>query len=686
VDEHSPTAEPSEVSRIDGLPSSEFGAFDPGFWQRMLRQRGNSEQSTEAPPATNGNHEADVPSQSLSIRIPTIVTSQTSPDSYSVPRTPPTYDQVANEPPGQSDSPHLSHRQSISMRLSSLPPSAFQISAERGSARLSPSVITRHPPLPIIALPRLRALETREPVSAPKPRVGLRNVPALARQGPDAYEPYHEIGNSDDEEDFPEVDEEPGTSANLGSEDEDDMTTPETDISVNRVGTSPNTKRYSNASSINTDDDPRLTPTTRLTVDYFSSVSQQPQRLSSQAAAIEWDTNHARPMSLLHTSGSSRLDLAMNSRASRSTGDLITVVKHDLPPIIEDRKGKGKAKDVTPTNSLGRRSTSVDIESRPSVLRRRRSLPTFTESSEPPPYPSFGKARRLFMVQPREEEGMEKLPPYTNGIYLSALLPRKVEFTAPGVQSKDRKWRRSLCILEGTAFKIFHPPQGAAGMSALGQWWERRVGVGDVVTATPAPIPSKAPPVPRKDEEPLEDPIPTPVPMPQESSSAPFTKKKRQIAPGFLSRSNLAVGSSPTRHSVDIPREERGPPRARRSLSISRSNQPTTPTSSTSTPNAPSSIMTTHGTANSSVADTSGSSIHLSGSDRRAAEQLAPNPKDLIRLYTLQRAESGLANDYHKRKNVIRVRMEGEQFLLQAPDVSTVVEWVEVHEVTTVLF
>ncbi|KZT71911.1 hypothetical protein DAEQUDRAFT_665292 [Daedalea quercina L-15889] len=54
-----------------------------------------------------------------------------------------------------------------------------------------------------------------------------------------------------------------------------------------------------------------------------------------------------------------------------------------------------------------------------------------------------------------------------------------------------------------------------------------------------------------------------------------------------------------------------------------------------------------------------------------------PNPKDHVKTFTLQHAESGLASDYGKRKNVIRVRMEGEQFLLQAPDVAAVIDWIE---------
>jgi len=54
-----------------------------------------------------------------------------------------------------------------------------------------------------------------------------------------------------------------------------------------------------------------------------------------------------------------------------------------------------------------------------------------------------------------------------------------------------------------------------------------------------------------------------------------------------------------------------------------------------------------------------------------------PNSKELLRSYTLQNAESGLASDYLKRRNVIRVRTEGEQFLLQARDVAEVIEWIE---------
>ncbi|KIJ15918.1 hypothetical protein PAXINDRAFT_76787 [Paxillus involutus ATCC 200175] len=69
----------------------------------------------------------------------------------------------------------------------------------------------------------------------------------------------------------------------------------------------------------------------------------------------------------------------------------------------------------------------------------------------------------------------------------------------------------------------------------------------------------------------------------------------------------------------------------------------------------------------------------------RSAEIPKPSKSDLIRAYTLQHAESGLGNDYLKRKNVIRVRLEGEQFLLQAHDVPAVVGWIEgIHAGTNI--
>ncbi|KAL7408931.1 hypothetical protein BDY24DRAFT_345861 [Mrakia frigida] len=58
-------------------------------------------------------------------------------------------------------------------------------------------------------------------------------------------------------------------------------------------------------------------------------------------------------------------------------------------------------------------------------------------------------------------------------------------------------------------------------------------------------------------------------------------------------------------------------------------------------------------------------------------------PNQLVRTYTLQGAESGLAADYLKKKNVVRVRLQGEQFLLQAESPKDVVDWIEAFQAGT---
>jgi hypothetical protein len=60
-------------------------------------------------------------------------------------------------------------------------------------------------------------------------------------------------------------------------------------------------------------------------------------------------------------------------------------------------------------------------------------------------------------------------------------------------------------------------------------------------------------------------------------------------------------------------------------------------------------------------------------------------PNALVKTYTLQNAESGLAADYLKKKNVVRVRLMGEQFLLQADSPKDVVDWIEAFQVSKAL-
>lgn len=60
-----------------------------------------------------------------------------------------------------------------------------------------------------------------------------------------------------------------------------------------------------------------------------------------------------------------------------------------------------------------------------------------------------------------------------------------------------------------------------------------------------------------------------------------------------------------------------------------------------------------------------------------ATKVLQKDRPETLRHYSLQGAESGLAADYTKRAFCIRIRAEGEQFLLQAADDRGVIDWIE---------
>ncbi|KAF7351226.1 hypothetical protein MSAN_01554100 [Mycena sanguinolenta] len=238
---------------------------------------------------------------------------------------------------------------------------------------------------------------------------------------------------------------------------------------------------------------------------------------------------------------------------------------------------------------------------RASMLKRRRSMPEIMAA--PPPYtmphvpspfvnlPASNNAHPLAQarIASRGNEGCEVLPPYTNGILLRALMPRKMEFSAPKVQAQDRKWRRVLCELVGTVLRVYR----CAGEG----WWERWVG--DVATA--AGPTTQVMPVPRRSGMPSTDSRASstvtmpPSPWSRETGAPPSTVSRSCFGPSSDKGKSKSVGANAT------------------------------------------------------------------GPDVRDSE---PDPANLIRAYTLQHGQCGLANDCVKRKYLIRVRLEGEQFFV----------------------
>ena len=447
--------------------------------------------------------------------------------------------------------------------------------------------------------------------------------------------------------------------------------------------------------------------------------------------------------------------------------ETFTPIRMSLTPYWTDpvKASEASSPSSSPNTAKQPKKTNNRISMAPAYetiipLRRRLSMPTFNATSTPPPpYPDlFPNAQshgvKLTQIQPRDDEGREKLPAYSNSIYIKAIMPRKLEFTQPGVQAKDRKWKRVLCVLEGTSFKVYKPP----GVSAIGEWWENKVGVGDisVLNATNGnsaswrqtaqargaegtrvirqskeeaememerermrDLMATCPPTQFDDARQRQGSSPTSgFSYPSSNHSGgpvlPATKSALNLATHLLkpssrghARTNSDVGQSSntpsvpqsSRPSLNIPMNGRSTPTptiGSTTTIASRSSSPMFAASSSSLLTTPAGSSLSHGstdsmtsstsrgarsrmvTSNRTVVSSSISSSTSKGKRKMDDSDLLPDKHSLIKAYTMQEAESGLGSDYVKRKHVIRVRLEGEQFLLQASDVDSVIEWIEV--------
>ena len=609
-------------------------------------------------------------------------------------------------------------------QIANIPPPAFRLSKE-GSVRLSPSIITRPAPMPL-HLPKIPAPSGNLQSPPPKPQSRLRSMPALSVDGTNELdrEADHDnavIGDSDEEDDGDEThggsDEEGDDLTNTRSSysSQSDLRTavePAQRPSLPLINTTPfdisfpTFKSPSAGPSGVSRQEEDATPTAHRRSDYFS-IDLQPGPNETPRVTVPKQRPSTSPSLLRMPSTSSGLARpVMYHQASKSMVNILST-KQELPPLKEDDekkslgKGKGKAPakpdtpdPATPENSEG------------TGLRRQRSMPIFNAASEPPPYPTFAR-RDNVTIMPRDDEGRERLPEYSNAIHLTAIMPRKMEFSAPGIQAKDRKWRRTLCELQGTAFRVYKCPAGLAGGGVIGEWWEKKVGVGDVaVPAAPVaavPTSDRSPERPPKDTPesrgfssvtiPSGSRIPgTHLPQPQQTTAP---QKPRRLTAATLLHPIARGGSSPaqsrsharSQSEAPGPSSNEGTPRSSLNISLvtsrsssqlntafaSSSDRPMTPSNSSPDGSAPPSA------SRSSFFPRTNGRSSVSSFTRPTPDVLCPDPADLIRTYTLQNAESGLGNDYIKRKNVIRVRMEGEQFLLQAQDVADVVEWIEVR-------
>lgn len=610
----------SQAPKIEGLPDT-GKSISPNLFKSM--------QPAGQPPADE---------------VPNLTPDQTpSPPSRSpMSFQPPKYYEATKSPmltPADMSPAILPQKRVALLRLSSMPPPAFTMNDEDGSVRLSPALMGRRFPTTVLPLPPTSiARRSHSPVPSLRSnasRTRLRSIPALAMNGTDDGD-GDGSGDDDDDDDDDHV---ASRSSPMSEDEDEDMTVERDEGSSAFVRANASPESPPPGPSI----PPRVvggeqTPGSKPPHDYFSI---HPARMDS----LSWMSSSSNPNRLPPTPKDR--PAALYHQASRSMVDLLSRQRRDLSIIDEETKGKGRATDSVASTA----ATEMNILSEGPRVQRRRSLPTFTEATEPPPYPSLEiPTRPAPRVFPRDEEGMERLPPYTNDILLSAILPRKVEFTSPGVQSRDRKWRRALCVLEGTAFRVFEPPASVVGIGAVGRWWERRVGVGDLTSTAPLPkMTGTAFPESQKIDRDLDG-----VEDPPTVTLSPLRKPKLHPT-GFLHRNNNTSGSSSRRQSGEIHRED-----GRLSASASRLS------------------ISSNTAGRPSVSSRKGAASPMSKGSAQHEYGPCPRKCQALRVYTLQHAESGLASDYIKRRNVIRVRMEGEQFLLQAPSVQAVVEWIEV--------
>jgi len=402
----------------------------------------------------------------------------------------------------------------------------------------------------------------------------------------------------------------------------------------------------------------------------------------------------------------------MYHQASRSMSDMAEILRQHHTPEVVAKTPKSPLRDPALEADTAVLDTEEEPESQlgPS-LRRRLSMPTFGPSTAPPPYPEFRFGERSLTIQPRDEEGCEHLPHYTNGIYLRAIMPRKMEFSAPGVQARDRKWRRVLCILEGTAFRVYRCPPTATGKGLIGSLWEKTVGVGDISAPATQENSASAKVIGRErererdagqtkydvvDNTSTQFPVSPTLQPTSGSSSQPSNESDAQSSPSstrsrlihqHFRRKNRAASAASA--ASDGPSTLRPEFQARRSFSALQQN---TPDSSSS--QGASSLMSVSPQTSRAPPNPAAPMLNSPRTPRPPRikrrhlwvdDPDIPLPQEqyLLHSYALHNAESGLGTDYVKRQNVIRIRMEGQQFLLQARDVASVVDWVEVRPVAS---
>ncbi|KAG5220116.1 hypothetical protein IMY05_C4677000100 [Salix suchowensis] len=239
--------------------------------------------------------------------------------------------------------------------------------------------------------------------------------------------------------------------------------------SYDMVPFAPGSRCVKNRSIVHGDDAAPRTGRARVKhVNPTKALTSQPRTPHAASFEINLSTTpqDRRPGISKHASRS-MIDLVSIANRNKPTREATDEAAEDSELIIAEEplqfasvKGKGKDRDSTRSgvnhgalvHERRNPSPSRDTLTPPRPLQRRRSMPTFTASTEPPPYPAF--PRTLIVARSRTHVTTSSKVRDASSVqqrYLSQVRhAEKMEFSKPGIMARDRKWRRVICELEGT--------------------------------------------------------------------------------------------------------------------------------------------------------------------------------------------------------------------------------------------
>lgn len=239
-----------------------------------------------------------------------------------------------------------------------------------------------------------------------------------------------------------------------------------------------------------------------------------------------------------------------------------------------------------------------------------------------------------------------------------------MEFSAPGVQSRDRSWKKNYFILRGTALSVYkfdphkHPLRDPKEVQSV---------VVPIVTEDDS-------------EEYLHVHIPgerrPSLPITTSPVTAQSARRGSDVSITGAGGRRPTITGSPLAGNDARRNSSSMAANDGRLASIS-STISGAPTSASSSDSKDPALFPAPGASPRRGTVSSTTSSHSSANQGTSlASHFQQN--HLIKQYSLQNAESGLAADYVKKRNVVRVRSEGEQFLLQTENAREVVDWIEV--------